>query len=70
MSLKKSPDWKGKIQWVLTNRKPKFKVKKNPDKTSTKKILYSAVCRKSRSYQIKILLRGEVNQYVNILYSS
>ena len=28
MSLKKIPDWKGKIQWVSTNRKPKFKVKK------------------------------------------
>ena len=28
MSFKKSPDWKGKIQQVLTDRKPKFKEKK------------------------------------------
>ena len=44
--------------------------KKIQMKQAKKKILYSAFCRKRRNLQIQILLRGEVNQYVNILYSS
>ena len=44
--------------------------KKIQMKQAKKKILYSAFCRKRRNLQIQILLRGEINQYVNILYSS
>ena len=46
MTFKKG---KGKIH-ILTYRKPKFQVTKNPHETSKKKILFSTVCRKKRSF--------------------
>ena len=72
MPFKKVLTRKGKLQQVLTYKKPKFKEKKILIKQAKKKNIsvYLLFVKKRTSLQIQILFRGVANQFVNIVDSA